>query len=180
MFFAEKFGLFRRLPGYHDVKSIFDDWQTFSSENAQAAGAAVRPRGQPDHARRRFHRLFGPVRPRIPPEHTRIRRIVQRCFGPKRFQAIEPRIREIVTQALDAIRGNGDANFHAEFAYDVPALVLFRLAGVPRGDVAKVKAWAVNRATLTWGDLSDDAANPACSRDGRILALLPRYRAPPS
>ena len=85
---------------------------------------------------------------------------MQRCFGPKRFQAIEPQIREIVNQALDAMEAKGRSNFHADFAYDVPALVLFRLVGVPEADVPKVKAWGANRATLTWGDLSDEEQIP--------------------
>ena len=55
-------------------------------------------------------------------------RIVQRCFGPKRFQAIEPRIREIVNQALDRrFQAKRPLRISSrEFAYDVPALVLFR------------------------------------------------------
>ena len=92
---------------------------------------------------------------RVPPDHTRIRKLVQGCFGPRRFKAIEPQIRQIVTRALDAIIANGKAEFVREFAYDVPAFVLFKLVGVPDADVAKVKAWAVSRALLTWGNLSD-------------------------
>ena len=92
---------------------------------------------------------------RVTPYHTRIRKLVQGCFGPRRFKAIEPQIRQIVTHALDAIIGNGKAEFVREFAYDVPAFVLFRLVGVPDADVAQVKAWAVSRALLTWGDSSD-------------------------
>ena len=42
---------------------------------------------------------------RVPPDHTRIRKLVQGCFGPRRFKAIEPQIRQIVTHALDAIIG---------------------------------------------------------------------------
>ena len=68
---------------------------------------------------------------RVPPDHTRIRKLVQGCFGPRRFKAIEPQIRQVVTHALDAIIANGKAEFVREFAYDVPAFVLFRLVGVP-------------------------------------------------
>jgi cytochrome P450 len=38
--------------------------------------------------------------------------------------------------------------------------VLFRLVGVPDADVPKVKSWAVSRALLTWGDLSDEEQVP--------------------
>jgi cytochrome P450 len=158
VFYADAVGYFV-VSRYEDVKAVFEDWRTFSSENAQQP---VRPLGP--EAKRIMREggftAYSGLSARIPPEHTRIRRTVQRCFGPKRFQALEPQIVEIVSQALDAIADKGCANFHAEFAYDVPALVLFRLVGVPGSDVARVKAWAVNRATLTWGDLSEEEQIP--------------------
>ena len=38
--------------------------------------------------------------------------------------------------------------------------MLFKLVGVPDTDVPKVKAWAVSRALLTWGNLSDEEQLP--------------------
>ena len=78
---------------------------------------------------------------RIPPDHTRIRRAgaaLLRTEALSIHRKPDPRHRE---RALDAMEPKGEADFHAEFAYDVPALVLFRLVGVPTEDVAKVKAW---------------------------------------
>ena len=158
VFFDDKLGYYV-VARHDDAKAIFDNWQTFSSEIAQSP---VRPFGEP--ARRVMREggftAYSGLSARIPPDHTRIRRAVQRCFGPKRFQAIESQIRDIVTAALDAMEPKGEADFHAEFAYDVPALVLFRLVGVPSADVAKVKAWGVSRALLTWGELSDEEQVP--------------------
>ncbi|MGG6498859.1 UNVERIFIED_CONTAM: cytochrome P450, partial [Bacteroidetes bacterium 56_B9] len=61
---------------------------------------------------------------RVPPEHTRLRAIVQGCFGPRRFKAIEPQIRAIVNAQIDKFIDRGHADFFREFANDVPALVL--------------------------------------------------------
>jgi cytochrome P450 len=97
---------------------------------------------------------------RIPPDHTRIRKIVQGAFGPRRFKSIEPKIEKIVSDALDRIEPKGRVDFFREVAYDVPALVLFTLVGVPESDVDKVKAWSVSRALLTWGELSDEEQLP--------------------
>jgi cytochrome P450 len=97
---------------------------------------------------------------RIPPDHTRIRKLVQGCFGPRRFRSIEPQIKQIVNHAIDGFAQRGHADFFREFAYDVPALVLFKLVGVPDADVPKVKSWAVSRALLTWGNLTDEEQLP--------------------
>jgi cytochrome P450 len=144
---------------YDDIKAIFDDWRTFSSENAQAP---VRPMGE---AGKKILKdggftTYSGLSARVPPDHTRIRKLVQGCFGPRRFNAIEPQIRNIVNRAIDGFAGKSGVDFFAEFAYDVPALVLFKLIGVPDEDVAKVKNWAVSCALLTWGNLSDEEQIP--------------------
>ena len=87
---------------------------------------------------------------RVPPDHTRIRKLVQGCFGPRRFRAIEPEIKAIVNRVIDTFAERGHADFFRELAYDVPALVLFKLVGIPNIDVPRVKSWAVSRALLTW------------------------------
>lgn len=142
-----------------DIKAVFDDWQTFSSENAQAPLRPMCAEGKRIMREGGFTAYSG-LSARVPPDHTRIRKFVQGCFGPRRFKAIEPQIRAIVTRALDAFTDRREADFFRAFAYDVPALVLFKLVGVPDSDVPKVKAWAVSRALLTWGNLSDEEQLP--------------------
>lgn len=142
-----------------DIKAVFDDWQTFSSENAQAPMRPMCEEGRKIMADGGFTAYSG-LSARIPPDHTRIRKIVQGAFGPRRFKSIEPKIEKIVSDALDRIEPKGRADFFREVAYDVPALVLFTLVGVPESDVDKVKAWSVSRALLTWGKLSDEEQLP--------------------
>jgi cytochrome P450 len=158
VFYAADLGYFV-VSRYAEIKAIFDDWQRFASDNAQAP---VRPLC--DEAKRIMREggftAYSGLSARIPPDHTRIRKVVQSCFGPRRFQAIEPAIRAIVTRAIDAFDPSGKIDFLRAFAYDVPALVLFKLVGIPDSDVAKVKLWSVSRALLTWGNLSDEDQLP--------------------
>jgi len=142
-----------------DIKAVFENWQTFSSENAQAPLRPMCAEGAQIMREGGFTAYSG-LSARVPPEHTRIRKLVQGCFGPRRFKAIEPQVRQIVNHALDGFIDHGHADFFRQFAYDVPALVLFKLVGVPDADVPKVKAWAVSRSLLTWGNLSDQEQLP--------------------
>jgi cytochrome P450 len=158
VFFSQELNYFV-VARYSDIKAVFDDWKTFSSENAQAP---LRPIGE--EARRVMREggftAYSGLSARVPPDHTRIRKLVQGCFGVRRFRAIEPQIREIVTTAIDVFADRGEVDFFREFAYDVPALVLFKLVGVPDADVPKVKAWGLSRSLLTWGNLSDQEQLP--------------------
>jgi cytochrome P450 len=154
VFFSEELKYFV-VARHADIKAVFDDWRTFSSENAQAPLRPMCDEGKRIMREGGFTAYSG-LSARVPPDHTRIRKLVQGCFGPRRFKAIEPEIKAIVNQTIDAFADRGHADFFREFAYDVPALVLFKLVGIPNMDVPRVKSWAVSRALLTWGDLTDD------------------------
>jgi cytochrome P450 len=158
VFFSHELNYFV-VARYADIKAVFDDWKTFSSENAQAPLRPICEEGRRIMREGGFTAYSG-LSARVPPDHTRIRKLVQGCFGVRRFRAIEPQIREIVTKAIGAFVERGTADFFREFAYDVPALVLFKLVGVPDADVPKVKAWGLSRSLLTWGNLSDQEQLP--------------------
>ncbi len=153
VFFDSTTGYFI-VTRHADIKGVFDDWKTFSSENAQAPMRPMCEEGRRIMREGGFTAYSG-LSARIPPEHTRIRKIVQGAFGPRRFKAIEPKIEAIIDRTLNRIAMKRKADFFREVAYEVPAFVLFTLIGVPDEDVPKVKDWAVSRALLTWGNLSD-------------------------
>lgn len=142
-----------------DIKSVFADWNTFSSDNAQAPMRPMCEAGKQIMKDGGFT-IYSGLSARVPPDHTRIRKIAQSAFGPRRFKAIEPKIEIIIDKALSRVATMGECDFFRDVAYDVPALVLFTLMGIPDEDVPKVKDWAASRARLTWGNLSDEEQLP--------------------
>jgi hypothetical protein len=136
-----------------DIKAVFDDYQTFSAENAQAP---IRPLC--DAAKQIIAEggFTSGLSARMPPDHTRIRKVAQTAFGPRRFKSIEPKVEAIIDRTLNGVAEKGQFDFFREVAYPVPALVLFTMMGIPDEDVPKVKEWAVSRALVTWGALSDE------------------------
>lgn len=146
---------------YADVKSVFEDWETFSSENAQAP---VRQRGP--EAKRIMEEggftAYSGLSARRPPEHTRIREVAQRAFTPRRFKALEPSIREHVVQRLEAMltRSEAKGDFFADLAYDVPTITILSLIGADTDRVDLFKKWSDSRAAMTWGDLTEEEQIP--------------------
>jgi hypothetical protein len=150
---------------YDDVKAVFDDWETFSSENAQAP---VRQRG-PEAAQIMDDggfTAYSGLSARIPPEHTRIRGIVQKAFTPRRFKVLEPFIRANVAERLDAMlaRGTDTGAGHGEIvrdlAYEVPTITILTLIGEDLARLDDYKRWSDSRAAMTWGDLTDEEQIP--------------------
>lgn len=144
-----------------DVKAVFDDWETFSSENAQAP---VRERG-PEASRimkEGGFTAYSGLSARVPPDHTRIRAIAQRAFTPRRFKALEPAIRENTRKALAAMLENPErtGDFLMDVAFDIPTITILTLLGVDPAMVPTYKRWSDSRAAMTWGDLGDEEQVP--------------------
>jgi len=83
-----------------------------------------------------------------PPDHTRLRGLMNRAFTPRAVQALRPKITAIVNDLLDEIDSRiaqtGDREFDLirEFAYPLPALVIAEMLGVPKDDVDHLKRWS--------------------------------------
>ncbi|MGJ6121139.1 cytochrome P450 [Mycolicibacterium sp. Y3] len=77
-----------------------------------------------------------------PPDHTRLRTLAQQAFSPKAVRALEPEIRALVGELLDAVaaRGTGERtpggpfDVVSDLAYPLPVAVICRLLGVPLTD----------------------------------------------
>jgi len=69
-----------------------------------------------------------------PPDHTRLRGLVQHAFTPRRVRDMTPRIQQIVDELLDAAIAKGSFELIDEFAYLVPVKVICELLGVPPED----------------------------------------------
>jgi len=77
-----------------------------------------------------------------PPRHTRMRSLVSRGFTPRRVSELEPRIRAIAREHLDACRQKAGCDFIADFAGKLPMDVISELLGVPAADRPMLRAWA--------------------------------------
>jgi cytochrome P450 len=69
-----------------------------------------------------------------PPDHTRLRGLVQHAFTPRRVREMTPRIQQIVDDLIDVALEQGSFEAIDEFAYLVPVKVICELLGVPPED----------------------------------------------
>ncbi|MGI5140425.1 MULTISPECIES: cytochrome P450 [unclassified Streptomyces] len=78
-----------------------------------------------------------------PPEHTRVRQIVQRGFTPRAIRALEDRLRaraQAIVQGALAQRGPFD--FVTQVACELPLQAIAELIGVPQDDRSKIFDWS--------------------------------------
>lgn len=76
-----------------------------------------------------------------PPDHTRLRRLVQGAFTQRAVEQSRPRIEEVVDGLLTAAGERGEFDLVQDFAAPLPAIVLANLLGIPPDDHAMYHRW---------------------------------------
>ncbi|MGH7893390.1 MAG: cytochrome P450, partial [Candidatus Binatia bacterium] len=66
-----------------------------------------------------------------PPRHARYRKLVSGGFTPRRINALEPMVRELVHEILDEVAPRGRCDLVTDIAAELPLRVIARFLGVP-------------------------------------------------
>ena len=77
-----------------------------------------------------------------PPDHTRFRGLVAKAFNPRTIAAMEPFVRQIVTELVDAWGDRPSVEFVSEFAVPLPVRVIATMLGQPPERFADIKRWS--------------------------------------
>ncbi|MEY4983247.1 MAG: hypothetical protein RIR62_1513, partial [Pseudomonadota bacterium] len=76
-----------------------------------------------------------------PPRHTRLRSLVLRAFTSRRIAALEPEIRQLSHDLIDA-RPAGEFDLIRHFGQRLPVIIIARLLGVPEAMADDLLAWS--------------------------------------
>jgi cytochrome P450 len=76
-----------------------------------------------------------------PPRHTKLRALVSRAFTPKVVAGLEPRIREISRELLDAVVPRGEMDLCADYTVPLPLMVIAEMLGIPTADQPRFRRW---------------------------------------
>ena len=77
-----------------------------------------------------------------PPDHTRLRGLVNRAFTPRSVAKTEDFIRATAHGLLDAVEGADEFDLMTAFAVPLPTIVIARMIGVPERDLDRFKVWS--------------------------------------
>lgn len=81
-----------------------------------------------------------------PPEHTRVRQIVQRGFTPRAIRSLEEKLRsragDIVAKAVQQAGPDGSFDFVTNVAVELPLQAIAELIGIEQKDRSKVFDWS--------------------------------------
>lgn len=77
-----------------------------------------------------------------PPDHTRVRKLVNKAFTPRRMEKLREHVQSIVNDCLDEMALKGRCDLIHDLAEPVPAIVIAELLGVPSEDHRKFREWS--------------------------------------
>jgi cytochrome P450 len=120
-----------------------------------------------------------------PPDHVRLRRLVNRAFTPKQIGLSEGRIRSTCEQHFEQLlvaNADGRADWVRDFSWPFPVMVIAELLGIPTSMRVDFKRWSDDLIGLFSGSEAD--IEPAVASFMELLAFfneaIARRRAEPT
>ncbi len=85
---------------------------------------------------------------RDPPEHTRLRKLLNGVFTPAAIAAMRPSIERTVDEVLGAVDASRPVDLVREVAMLVPGYVILDMLAIPRAHFAMIKEWSDDMRTF--------------------------------
>jgi len=149
-------GGFWAVTRYDDIVTVLKTPKTYSSWRGGALLADPPPQF--------LEKLREGMLNRDPPDHTSLRRLVNKAFSPRRIEQLEARISDHAQSLVARVRDRGCCDFATEIAGEMPLFVICEILGVPRGDRQRLYA-------LTARMFGSELADPAAAlKDGMAAA----------
>ncbi|PIE94783.1 cytochrome P450 family protein [Bacillus fungorum] len=77
-----------------------------------------------------------------PPNHSRLRSLVQKAFTPKMIAQLDGRIQRIADDLISDIERKGTLNLVDDYSFPLPIIVISEMLGIPKEDQAKFRIWS--------------------------------------
>ena len=125
VFYDERMHLWQVFR-YEDVSAVITDYNRFSSQAFGVTGSFLKDT----------------LIEKDPPDHRKLRNLVNLAFTPRAVARLSDRITQITQELLDQVRLQGKMDIVSDFAFPLPAKVIAELLGVPSEDWNIFQRWA--------------------------------------
>ena len=130
------------LAGHADVSAALRD-PRFGRQMSRVASPAAPGWPEPDPRLADFDALERHSLLELePPDHTRLRALVNRGFVSRRIAHLRPAIAQLSHRLIDGFERAGACDLIAPFATQIPVLVIAGLLGVPDEHAGDLLAWS--------------------------------------
>jgi pimeloyl-[acyl-carrier protein] synthase len=128
------------LTRYADIVSLIQN--NHLSSNRIGAHASRMPAAAKEHFRPFFKAVSSWMLMIDPPDHTRLRGLVNKAFTPGVVENMRWLVKRLVDDMLASVAEQGRMDVMADLANPLPATVIAEMLGVPGTDQQDFKAWS--------------------------------------
>jgi cytochrome P450 len=102
-----------------------------------------------------------------PPDHTRVRSLMNKAFTPRLVETLRPFIQTVANELVAAVKPTGQMDIVTQLAVPLPAIVIAQMLGTPREDYEKFIHWSMSITSL----FGDACATPEIVRSAQASVL---------
>lgn len=110
-----------------------------------------------------------------PPEHTRLRNLINRAFVSRQVERLAPRIGALANEMIDRFEGRGGVDLLEHFATHIPVIVIGELLGAPREMSAQLLDWSHRMVAMYQFGRTRETEDRAVAATLEFVAFLRRY-----
>ena len=110
-----------------------------------------------------------------PPEHTRLRNLVNRAFVSRQVERLAPRIAELTNELIDGFAAQGSADLIEALAKPIPVIVIAELLGVPTRIWPRLLEWSHRMVAMYQFDVTRATEEAAAAAALEFAEFLRAY-----
>lgn len=184
-------GVGHLVHGYADVVELSKHMERFSTDITGGRGAHLLGMS-PEPYSPEVEALVAQYRPMATnvlmlsghkANHDREKALVQKALSPRRARELEPQMRDICNELVDAFIGDGRCEFVSAFAAPLPVTIIADTLGVDRADWSRFKQWSDHFYTGFQGMIGNEervvVANSILDYQAYMMERIEARRAEP-
>jgi cytochrome P450 PksS len=140
------------LSRYDDVSTLFKDSRFVKRRYSAMTSEQLRKQQWMPPMFRPLERTMLDL---DPPDHTRLRQLVQHAFTPRLIDKMRARVQMLADELLDTVSAKGEMDLIHDYALPLPMTLITEILGVPKRDHDKFHKWSkaivsVNQFNSNW------------------------------
>jgi unspecific monooxygenase len=110
-----------------------------------------------------------------PPDHSRLRNLINRAFVSRQVERLAPRIAALAHALIDGFEGRGEVDLIADFATRIPVVVIAQLLGAPDEAWPRLLDWSHRMVAMYQFGVTRAIEDSAAAATQEFAAFLRGY-----